>query len=270
MFDSRGRSADPRFGVNAPCSDGRRTEPVKPFHFSITWTSLTGHLALRESAERTSATASQPAVEMKQPRFPALADIAVTPHARPETRSDSDARWEMVVPKMVRPDRGPKALPTAPIHDNRNRDTHPPIYTPTLTFLDNARAPLLSRAFAAIGRCTRLLLAGPAKTIDATIPLWSRLDSSGFALANARASQSQVLQLSAPSPSISVENRVAQQGGLEDRHALRELLLSKITTTLRSQSRRAESSLTVSHPEERWSEVSLKDDPEGSYQYDQH
>jgi hypothetical protein len=270
MFDSRGRSADPRFGVNAPCSDGRRKEPAKPFHFTITWTSLTGHLALREAVERTSATASQPAAEMKEPSFAVVASIATTPLKRPETRSDSDARWEMVVPKMVRPDRGSKALPTAPIHDNRNRDTYPPIYAPTLTCLESPRTPLLSRAFAAIGRCTRLLLAGPAKTIDATIPLWSRLDSSGFALANARASRSQVLQLSAPSPSISVENRIAQQEGLEDRHALRELLLSKITSTLRSQSRRAESGLTVSHPEERWSEVSLKDDPEGSYQYDQH
>ena len=270
MFDSRGRSADPRFGVNASRSNGRRTEPAKPFHFAITWTALTSHLTLRDAVERTSATASHPAREMKQQSFAALADIAVTPLERPETRSDSEARWEMVVPKMVRPERGSKALPKAPIHDNRNRDTYPPIYTPTLTFLDNARTPLLSRAFAAIGRRTRLLLAGPAKIIDATIPLWSRLDSPGFALANGTASRLQVLQLSAPSPSISVENRVAQEGGLEDRHALRELLLSKITSTLRSQSRRAESGLTVSYPEERWSEVSLKDDPPGSYHYDQH
>jgi len=216
---------------------------------------------LRQAVQRTSATASHSAGEIKQPSFAALAGIAVTPLERPETRCDSDARWEMVVPKMVRPDRGSIALPTAPTTDNRNRDIYPPIHTPTLTCLDNTQTPLLSRAFAAIGRCTRLLLAGPAKTIDA-IPFWCRLDSPGFALANGRASRLQVLQLSAPSPSISAEN-IAQQEGTKDRHAVRELLLSKITSTLRSQSRRTDSGLKVSNPEERWSEVS-------SYHYDQH
>jgi hypothetical protein len=269
MFDSRGRSADPRFGVKAPCSGGRRTEPAKPFHFAITWTSLTRHLALREAVERTSAIASHPAGEMKQPSFATLAGIAVMPLERPETRCDSDARWEMVVPKMVRPVRGSKALPTAPITDNRNRDIYPPIYAPTLTCLDNARTPLLSRAFAAIGRRTRLLLAGPAKTIDA-IPHWSRLASPGFALANGQASRSQVLQLSAPSPSFSAENPIAQQGGLKDRHALRELLLSKITSTLRSQSRSADSGSKMSRPEKPWSEVSIKDEPGSPCHYDPH
>jgi hypothetical protein len=264
MFDSRGRSADPRFGVSAPCSEGGPTEPAKPFHFAITWKSLTGHLTLREAVERTSATASHPAGEMKQASFAARAGIAATPLERPETRCDSDARWEMVVPKMVRPDRGSKALPTAPIADNRNRDIYPPIYPPTLPCLDNPRTPLLSRAFAAIGRCTRLLLAGPAKTID-PIPLWSRLDSPGFALANGRASGLQVLQLSAPGPSISAQDPIAQQEGLKDRHAVRELLLSKITSTLRSQSRSAHSGLKVSRPEMQWSEVPVKDEPGSRY-----
>ena|SRR5579859_8012690 len=241
MFDSRGRSADSRFGDNAPCSNGPRTEPAKPFHFAITWKSLTGHLALREAVQRTSTTASNWAGEIKQPSFAALAGVAVTPLERPETRCDSDARWEMVVPKMVRPDRGSMVLPTTPITDNRNRDNYSPIYTPTLTGADNIRTPLISRAFAAIGRCTRVLLAGPARTIDA-IPFWSRLDSPWFALANGRASRLQVLQLSAPSPSISAEN-IAQQESAQDRHAVRELLLSKITSRLRSQSRSADSGL---------------------------
>jgi hypothetical protein len=261
MLDSRGRSADPQFGANAPCSNGRRTEPAKTFQFAIKWTSLTGHLALRQAVERTSATVSHSAGEMKQASFAAPVNIAVTPLERPETRCDSDARWEMVVPKMVRPDRGSIALPMKPITDNRNRDICPPIYAPTLTCLDNIRTPVLSRALAAIGRCTRLLLAGPAKTIDA-IPFWSRLDSPGFALANGRASRLQVLQLSAPSPSISGGN-IAQQEGTHDRHAVRELLLSKITSRLRSQSRSADSGLKVINPEERWSEAS-------SYHYDQH
>ena len=240
MLDSRVRSADPRFGVNAPCSDASRTEPAKPFHFAITWTSLTSRLSLREAVDRTSATSSHPASEMEQPNFAALAGIAATPIERPQAQRDSDARWEMVVPKMVRPDRASKALPPSPITDNRNRDIHPPIYAPTLTCLDNARTPLLSRAFAALGKRTKLLRAGPAKTIDA-IPLWSRFDLPGFALANGRASRLQVLQLSAPSPAFSLENPIAQQEGLQDRHAVRELLLSKITSTLRSQSRNVDS-----------------------------
>jgi hypothetical protein len=195
---------------------------------------------------------------MKQTSFAAAAGIAVTPFERPKPRSDSDARWEMVVPKMVRPDRGPKALRTAPI-DNPNCEIYPPIHTPTLACFDKARTPLLARAFAAIGRRTRLLLAEPAKTIDAT-PHWSRLDSPGFALANGRASRLQVLQLSAPGPSISAEN-IALQEGAQDRHALRELLLSKITSTLRSQSRKADSGSKTSNSEEPLSEVS-------SYHYD--
>jgi len=262
MLDSRGRSADPRFGVNAPCSDGRRTEPAKPFHFAVTWTSLTRHLALSGAVEQSFVTASRPVREMNQPSLAAPAGIAVTPFARPEARSDSDARWEMVVPKMVRPDRGSKALPAAPIAENPNRNIYPPIYAPTLASLDHARTPFLARAFAALGRRTRLLLAGPAKTADAT-PLWSRLDPPEFALANGRSSRLQVLQLSAPGPSISPGNPIAEQE--EDRHALRELLLSKITSTLRSQSRSADSSVKVSRPERLWSEVSIKDEPESPY-----
>ena len=238
MFDSRGRSADSRFGVNAPRSGGRRTEPAKPFHFAITWTSLTGHLELREAVERTSATAGHLARETKQSSLGTFAGIAIPPIDRPETRSDSKARWEMVVPKMVRADHGSKAL-TAPITDNRNGDIYPPFSIPTWTCIDNAQRPLLSRAFAAIGRRTRSLLAGPAKTVDA-VPVWPRPDSSRLALANGRASRFQVLQLSAPSSSISAENQIAlPEGieGIEDRHAARELLLSKITSTLRSHSR---------------------------------
>jgi hypothetical protein len=265
MFDSRGRSADPLFGVDAPCADGRGREPAKPFHFAITWTSLTRHLALREAVERASAIASHSAHEIKQPSFTALAGIAVKPRERPEARSDTDARWEMVVPKMVRPDRGSNALPMVPITDNRNRHGYVPIYTPTL---DNARQPLLAGAFAAVGRYTRSLLAAPAKSMDAIL-VWSRRDLLGLNLANGRASRPQVLQLSAPSPSISAEDSTRHEA-TKDRHAVRELLLAKITSSLRSRSKDANSALKVSHPQERWSEVPSKDEPPRPYHYDQH
>ena len=170
-----------------------------------------------------------------------------------------------VVPKMVRPDRGSKALPKVPIADNHNRHGYVPIYTPTL---DNARQPLLAGAFAAIGRCTRSLLAAPAKSMDALL-VWSRSDLLGLNLANGRASRPQVLQLSAPSPSISAEDST-QPEATKDRHAARELLLSKITSSLRSRSRDANSALKVSHPQERWSEVPSKDEPLLPYHHDQH
>ncbi len=218
MFDSRGRSADPRFGVNVPCS-GYRTEPAKHFRFAITWTSLTRHLDLREAVHPTSA----------------IASIAVPPLQRSEPQPDSKARWEMVVPKMVRADRESKASTIVRVIDNRNGRLHPPISIPTLTCLENARPRFLARAFAVIERCTRSLVAGPAKTIDG-IPLWSGVDSPRLALANGRSSRLQVLQLNAPSFPIPSENQIGKIEGVQDRDAARELLLSKITNTLRSRS----------------------------------
>lgn len=232
MFDSRGRSSDPRFGVNVPCSDGCRTEPAKRFRFAITWTSLTGQLALREAVERISATAGQPAREMKQSSLAAVAGIAVPPLNRPKTRSDSNARWEMVVPKMVRTDRGSKALTAALTTDYRNGNINSPISIPTLSSLENARPPLLSRAFAVMERCTRSLLAGSSKPIDTT-PI-SFLDAPRLALANGRFRRLQVLQLNAPSLQIPSENQIAKVEDIQDRRAVREMLLSKITSTLRS------------------------------------
>lgn len=235
MFDSRGRSADSRFGVNAPFSDGRRTESAKPFHFDITWRSLTGHLALREAVDRTSTTACQLGRGTKQARL-AFTGIAVPALERSEIGSDSKTRWEMVVPKMVRTDRGSMASTTQPGSDNRNSDTDPPFSIPMLTCFDSARQPLLSRVFTAIGRRTRSFLTGPAKTIDAVL-VWPRPDSPRLAFANGQPSRFRVLQLSAPISSISAENQIGLHEGIKDRHAARELLLSKITSTLRSHAR---------------------------------
>src|SRR5438045_2579481 len=106
MFDLRGRSGDPLFGVGASCVGGRGRETAKSFRFAITWECLTGHLALRTSVERASPSASHLAHGMKQPSLAPLAGIAAKPRERLEARSNTDARWEMVVPKMVRPDRG--------------------------------------------------------------------------------------------------------------------------------------------------------------------
>ena len=192
MFESKDRAADPRFGVNVPCSGDCPTEPAKRFRFAITWTSLTAQLALRKADERTSATALQPVREIS---LTAPAGMAVTPLSGPETRSDSNARWEMVVPKMVRPDPGSKALVPAPITGYRNGATYSPMSLPTLTHLENARSPLLSRAFAVIERRAKALLAGPSKPTDAI---------------SGRSSRLQVLPLNGASFRIPSETQIAR------------------------------------------------------------
>ncbi len=219
MFNSRDRSTDPRFGVNVPCSSGYRTEPAKRFRFAVAWTSLTSHLDLCEAVERTSA----------------IAAIAVPPIERYAPHSESDARWEMVVPKMVRTGRGSKVLDTAPKTAGRNGDFYPSVSIPAMSSLENARPRLLSRAFSAIERCTRSLLAGPTKTVDA-IPFWSRLDPQQVAVANGRPSRLQVLQLSAPNFPVPSENQIFKTGDIQDRYAVRERLLSRVTSALRSHS----------------------------------
>jgi hypothetical protein len=238
MFDSRGRSVDPRFGVNVPRSDGGRTEPAKRFRFAITWTSLTAHLELRDAAELMSAAAGKSPQGVKQSSLAALAGVAAPPRIqRPETQSDSSARWEMVVPKMVRADRVSPALTNAaPFADHRNGDVYPPISIPTFASAGNPLSPLLSRTLAVIGRRTRSLLAGPAKPVEIA-PFWSRLDATQLTIANGRASRLQVLQLNAPSSPIPAKNQVVKNEDIKDRRAVRELLLSKIISTLRSHSR---------------------------------
>jgi hypothetical protein len=268
MRDSMRRSVDPRFGVNVPRSDGRRTEEARSFRFAVTWTSVTAHLELREAAERTSAPAGKTtqAAKHNQASLPALAVITVPPRIqKPETRSESSARWEMVVPKMVRADRVSRALiKAAPFTDQlRNGDVYRPISIPTFASLDTPLTSFLSRALTVIERRTRSLLAGPAKAKDA-IPSWSRLDSPRLALSNGRASRLQVLRLNAPSSPIPSENQFATNEDTKDRHAVRELLLSKIVRTLRGRSQSVDSTFAINHEEERWPKAPIRDEPEES------
>ena len=61
-----------------------------------------------------------------------------------------------------------------------------------------------------------------------------RIDSPRLTLTKDSANDSQILHLNAPSSAIPAENQIARIEDFSERHALRELLLSKITTTLRS------------------------------------
>ena len=75
---------------------------------------------------------------------------AVAPPARilrPETHADSQGRWEMIDPKMVRANRLSPALnEAASFAKHRNGDAHPPIAIP---------------AFASIGSPTSLFFRKP-------------------------------------------------------------------------------------------------------------
>jgi len=186
MQDSTRRSVAPRFGVNGPRLGSGRAEPSKSFHFVVTWASVTAHLSLIEAADlKTPAT-----VESHGASLAAVAAVAVVPHMPPPpVRSESKARWEMVVPKMDRVNRVPQALPGGNDYD------YPPASIPAMPgLLTTPPAPLLTRAMAMIGM-------------------------------RGRSSNLQSLQLNAPSP-VSPADKTVNEG--------RELLLSKITKSLRS------------------------------------
>ena len=105
MFAGSGTMLDPT-GV---C----RAEPAKQFRFAVTWTSLTAHLRPCEAQDR-----------------------GLVPQVVAPTLVPSDARWEMVVPKMVR--MSPKVAVVAMIGN-------PPERGPS-------REKSLSRIFKALGK----------------------------------------------------------------------------------------------------------------------
>jgi hypothetical protein len=187
MQDSRRRSVAPRFGVSGPLSSSGDVEASKSFHFAVTWASVTSHLSLIESADlRTAAK-----VERKQAsRAAAAAAVSVAPLLQqPPVQSEVKARWEMVVPKMDRVNRVPRA-----ITNGADRD-YPPPAIPAMPVLPVAPpAPFLSRALAVMRM-------------------------------RGRPGHLQVLQLNAASPATPAEKPVNER---------RELLLSKITKSLRS------------------------------------
>jgi hypothetical protein len=186
MQDSTRKSVAPRFGVNGPRSGGGRAEPWKIFHFAVTWASVTSHLSLIETADLKTA----PVLEPKQASLAAVAAVAVVqPMQRPQISTESKTRWEMVVPKMDRVNRVPRALP------NRADDDYPPAAIPALPgLLTPHAAPLLTRAMAMLGM-------------------------------RGRANHLEVLHLNAPISPIPPDKAVNEG---------RELLLSKITKSLRS------------------------------------
>lgn len=188
MQDSTRRSVAPRFGVNGPRPGSGGAEPWKNFHFAVTWAHVTAHLSLIEAADlKTAAT-----VESHRASLAAVAAAAVVPAMqRPQAQAETKARWEMVVPKMDRANRVPRAVTSGADYDC-------PASIPALPgLLATPPAPLLTRAMAMIGM-------------------------------RGRSSNLQSLQLNAPSPASPPDkpDKKVNEG--------RELLLSKITKSLRS------------------------------------
>ena len=139
---------------------GRRTEQPRCFHFTVTWSSLTAQLQLRETTGRTHAEPRQ-----SQALAPVARGIPAVAH-KPEP--EVSGRWEMVVPKMVRT--GPKSFASpSSFRSPEAADRTGPHSSPPM-FPNFGAQPFLSRAFSVIGRRTRALLAGPAPPAQAPVP----------------------------------------------------------------------------------------------------
>jgi len=151
MFDAGPKTRD---------QGGRRTEQPRCFHFTITWSSLTAQLQLRETTGRTYAEPRQ-----SQALAPVARGIPAVAH-KPEP--EVSGRWEMVVPKMVRT--GPKSFTSASAFRSPEAaaETRPSFSAPM--FANFGAQPFLSRAFSVIGRRTRALLAGPAPAAQTPPP----------------------------------------------------------------------------------------------------
>jgi hypothetical protein len=151
MFDAGPKTRD---------QGGRRTEQPRCFHFTITWSSLTAQLQLRETTRHDCA---------KPPQSQALALAARgIPAAAHKPEPEVSGRWEMVVPKMVRT--GPKSFASASsFRSPEAADGTGPYSSPPM-FANFGAQPILSRAFSVIGRRTRALLAGPAPAAQAPVP----------------------------------------------------------------------------------------------------
>lgn len=92
-----GRSAALSHTVAPPVLRSGAAERPRDFSFAITWSTLMTHLEPLQAADRMFA----PAVEPSNPL--ALVAVEKTLTTEQNFEPESRARWEMVVPKMVRP-----------------------------------------------------------------------------------------------------------------------------------------------------------------------
>ncbi len=86
----------------------------RDFHFAVTWVTLFTHLDLIES------TGPRSRIENPSPSMALVPVVASAPLMEQRTTHDSNAAWEMVVPKMIRT--GPRTF--VPVDGTKTSETN--------------------------------------------------------------------------------------------------------------------------------------------------
>lgn len=207
----------------------------KHFSFAVSWSALTAHLEpckVENWPDSTSPLAEPvyaPSTELSPPSFVAPPWIP-----QPEAaESESVDRWEMVVPKMVRP-------PQKPVAEVRLYPTNGLGHFARETWSGNAgeraKPPLVARVLSAIERRARTLL--PLTALRAPVSAsmfipFRQLPPSVRAGLVPAVSGAHVLRLNAPSPIPDGKVAEAVEPG-RSQPTVRESALSKIRNALNS------------------------------------
>jgi hypothetical protein len=203
-------------------------EPAKRFRFAVTWSSLTAHLEPCEVDH--AAPAAAPANSLVAAGLAALA----LPHQ--EEAESSAARWEMVVPKMVRNGSDPGAAerpqPRPAAEGQWNGYTPPEPARPSPA---TPSQTLLSRLLSALRERTRPKLSATATPSPKPAgPFFDLRQSAKAYHPGLRRSSFQLLQLNAPEPDPTTEEPAAPE--TPNQPGNREMLLSRIMGALRTRS----------------------------------
>jgi hypothetical protein len=113
MGTSKASSVAPRSAVDdagsIELSQVQAAGQTRDFHFAVTWVTLFAHLDLIE------ATGPRPRMENPSPSMALIPVVTSSPLMEQRTTQDSNAAWEMVVPKMIRT--GPRTF--VPVDDKQ-------------------------------------------------------------------------------------------------------------------------------------------------------
>lgn len=194
-------------------------EQPRDFSFAVTWSTLIANLEPIQVADPAFMRVEAPlSVATFAPAgVPALVSVEHPIPTRVPER-ESGARWEMVVPKMVRATaRGSVAPRSVPSPRTKPRflfthehDEH--AYPP--------EKPWLSRTLSAISGRTKSLLPGAPENL-------------------------QLLRLNPAKPVASGVDRIATEEEIAEQRARRELILSRIANAVRGRSKNAEVTLSI-------------------------
>ena len=106
MGNSKASSVPPRTALESlgPIQRGpeQAHEQPRDFHFAVTWVTLFAHLDPIETSGPTTVAAPRPQLESPSPTLALVPVVASAPVMDHRPDRDSNAAWEMVVPKMIR------------------------------------------------------------------------------------------------------------------------------------------------------------------------